>query len=35
MADTEKNRKYSIRFPEGMKESAEYALHEMGFFTIK
>ena len=32
---TPPDRKYSIRFPEGMKESAEYALHEMGFFTIK
>lgn len=27
--------KYQIRFPEGMQESAAYALNEMGFFTIK
>lgn len=31
---TPPGKKYRIRFPEGMKDSAVYALYEMGFFTV-
>ena len=31
---TPPGKKYKIRFPEGMKDSAVYALNEMGFFTV-
>ena len=31
---TPPGKRYKIRFPEGMKDSAVYALHEMGFFTV-